>query len=71
MTTTQALNYRYYALSALSMRRYVLGRMYMNIKTLTIMEQDNREFAAFLEEYERFLELYEREITPGLVRADI
>lgn len=71
LTTTQALNYRYYALSALSLRRYVLGRMYMTMKTLTIMDSDNEEFQSFLQEYEAFLDLYEQRITPGLVPADI
>ncbi|MFP4330195.1 MAG: FecR domain-containing protein [Spirochaetaceae bacterium] len=71
LTTTQALNYRYFSLSALSLRRHVLGRMYMTMKTLNIMNPENEEFQAFLEEYEAFLDLYEQRITPGLVPADI
>lgn len=70
-TSTQALNYRYYSLSALSLRRYVLGRMYMNMKTLTILEPENEEFDSFLTEYEEFLRIFETQITPGLVPADI
>ncbi|MFP4301839.1 MAG: hypothetical protein ACLFQZ_07425 [Spirochaetaceae bacterium] len=70
-TSTQALNYRYYSLSALSLRRHVLGRMYMNMKTLTILEAGNDEFESFLTEYEEFLRIFEAQITPGLVPADI
>ena len=69
--STQALNYRYYSLSALSLRRYVLGRMYMNMKTRTVMERNNEEFQSFLAEYEEFLRVFEAQITPGLVPADI
>mgnify|MGYP006293191195 CR=1 FL=1 len=70
-TSTLALNYRYYALSGLSMRRYVLGRMYMELKTRYILDRGNPLYQEFLGEYEAFLERYESGITPGLVEADI
>ncbi|TVR70364.1 MAG: hypothetical protein EA427_06105, partial [Spirochaetaceae bacterium] len=71
LTTTQALNYRYYALSGLSLRRYVLGRMYVELKTRYILDRQNPGYQAFLREYQRFLDEYERGVTPGLVDADI
>lgn len=71
LTRTQALNYRYYALSGLSLRRFVLGRMYVELKTRYILDQRNPRFQAFLAEYSRFLEEFEQGVTPGLVDADI
>lgn len=69
--TTQALNYRYYALSGLSLRRFVLGRMYVELKTRYILNRQDPQYQAFLGEYRRFLAEYEAGITPGLVDADI
>lgn len=70
-TTAAAMNYRYYSLSALSLRRYVMGRMYMIVKSLNIMEPNNPDFQAFMNEYEQFITLFEERITTGLVPADI
>lgn len=70
-TRTQALNYRYYALSGLSLRRYVLGRMYVELKTRYILNRQDPQYQGFLREYRRFIEEFESGITPGLVEADI
>ena len=71
ITVTQARNYRYFALSGLSLRRFVLGRMYVELKTRYMLNRNDPKYQAFLEEYQRFLESYEAGITPGLVDADI
>lgn len=70
-TSNLVLNYRYYALSALSLRRYVLGPMYVQMKTRYIADVDNREYKNFLSEYERFLRIFEEKVVPYLVEADI
>lgn len=68
---TLVLNYRYYALSALSMRRFVLGKMYMQMKTRYILDRDNPVFNDFLRLYTSVLGDYESNIVPRLVEADI
>jgi len=70
-TSNFVLNYRYYALSALSLRRYVLGSMYIDMKTEFILDSDNPVFVRFIEEYEKFLQVYEKNVVPYLVEADI
>lgn len=64
-------NLRYYSLSALSMRRYVLGRLYMEIKSRYITDLENPAFVGFLSIYKECLALFENSITPLLVEADI
>ncbi len=71
MTTNFALNYRYYGLSALSLRRYVLSSMYIEMKTKYILDSQNEIFLSFLEEYETFLLIFENDIVQLLVEADI
>lgn len=68
---TAVLNYRYYALSALSLRRYVLGNLYMQMKTRHMMDLDNPLLGQFLSAYEDFLSAYEERVVPGLVERDI
>ncbi|MBN2444502.1 MAG: FecR domain-containing protein [Spirochaetales bacterium] len=70
-TSNLFLNVRYYALSALSLRRYVLGRMYIMIKTNSIKNIENQVYRDFLAVYRRILSLFETEIVPHLVEADI
>ncbi len=65
------LNYRYYALSGLSLRRYVLGNLYMRMKTRYIMDLDNPTLASFMTAYEQFLAEFEARVVPGLVERDI
>jgi len=66
-----ALNYRYYALSGLSLRRFVLGRMYVELKTRYFFDRDDPEFQRFSNLYEEFLVQFESGIVPRLVEADI
>jgi hypothetical protein len=70
-TSNLFLNVRYFALSALSLRRYVLGRMYIMIKTNSIKNIENQVYQDFLAVYKRILSLFETEIVPHLVEADI
>ncbi len=68
---TVVLNYRYNALSALSLRRYVLGKMYVELSTRYILDRDNPVYQDFLAQYHVFLERFEEGIVPQLVEADI
>jgi len=66
------LNLRYYALSALSLRRYVSGRMYLMLKSRYILDPGNPVYKEFLAVHNRTLELFEREVVERfLVQADI
>jgi hypothetical protein len=65
------LNYRFFALSALSLRQYVLSSMYIDMKTKYILEVNNKIYSDFIKEYEKFLKIYESNIVPYLVEADI
>ncbi len=64
-------NLRHYSLSALSMRRFVLGRLYMEMKSRYVTDVNNPVFLGFLAIYEESLALFENTITPLLVEADI
>ena len=68
---TLILNIRYYALTSLSLRRYVLGGMYMELKTRHPKGADDPAFAPFLAVYSRIIEDFEAGIAPQLVDADI
>lgn len=70
-TSNIYLNIRYYALSALSLRRYVLGSIYVLMKTSYIKKTDSLEYNRFLDAYNRALESFEENIVPRLVDADI
>lgn len=70
-TSYLRLNLRYYALSALSFRRYVLGPMYARVTSVYIDRLDSAEYLDFYEVYARILSDYRREVTPLLVEADI
>ena len=50
---------RYYALSALSMRRFIVGNMYADLKTRYINKLDDPVFTEFEEVYNRLLEKFE------------
>ena len=70
-TSNMKLNVRYFALSSLSLRRFLVGNMYTNIRTKYISDTNNQEYQSFLVEYNNFLNLYEKGIIEFLVRADI
>ncbi|MFP4065907.1 MAG: FecR domain-containing protein [Spirochaetaceae bacterium] len=69
--STLVLNYRYYALSALSLRRFVLGKMYMQVKTRYILEADSSALQAFADQHAEIVEDFEERVVPRLVEADI
>ncbi|MBN1697511.1 MAG: FecR domain-containing protein [Spirochaetales bacterium] len=70
-TSYRYLNVRYYALSALSLRRYVCGRMYVTMKTSYINKRGNTVYEAFLRVYGEILSSYTGHVVPHLVAADI
>jgi hypothetical protein len=65
------MNVRYYALSALSLRRYVLGRMYVMMKSMYMTKRDNEAYTNFIRCYGDILASYEKHVVPHLVPADI
>jgi hypothetical protein len=64
------LNLRYNAISALSLRRYQLGNMYVQMKTRNILNPDDPEYRGFLEAYNDFLGVHREKIEPILEAAD-
>lgn len=62
---------RFYALSGLSLRRHVLGRMYLLVSLDYVNNDGDPTYVAFLEEYNRALEIYERRIVPMLDPSDV
>ena len=66
-----SLNQRYYALSALSLRRFVVGRLYVEMKQRYLLEQSSQDFAGFMELYKEILNDFESSVVPQLVAADI
>lgn len=70
-TSYLALNIRYYALSALSYRRFVLGTIYLRTHLQIITGNTAIDFDAFMRSYEDTLNKFERKITPHLVVRDI
>ena len=68
---TLILNIRYYALTSLSLRRFVLGGMYMQLKTRHPLDAGDPALAGFLKAYARILKDFEDGIVPQLVEADI
>ena len=65
------LNKRYYALSYLSMRRHVLGGMYVQMKGRYMQNQNAPEFKDFMTLYNAIKKNYEDIIVPHLVEADM
>ena len=70
-TSNIRLNQRFYALSALSFRRFVLGSMYARVKTRYINSLDSPSYVDFKRVYSQILADYERSVVPLLVEADI
>lgn len=66
-----SLNVRYYALSALSMRRFVVGNMYTEMKTRYITKLDKAEYKEFEEVYKRLLQKFEEISIPQINETDI
>jgi hypothetical protein len=71
-TKYHILNIRYLALSALSLRRYVLGRVYLILKSNYITDMNNEVYTEFLKNFYRIIGDYEVSIiVKYLVEADI
>ena len=70
-TSNLVLNYRYYAVAALSLRRFVGGRMYLLQKAGQIRESADSSFVSFLAKYEQMLSAFEEHIIPRLLEVDI
>jgi hypothetical protein len=70
-TSRLVLNYRFYSLAALSLRRYIAGRMYVILKARYITNQDAPEWKDFQAGFKNFLSTFEQSIAPRLVDADI
>ena len=71
MTRASFLNYRYYSLAALSLRRYVVGRMYVLLKSQYIVNMNSSIYQRFIDRYAEILNAFEKSIVPYLVEADI
>lgn len=71
LSSSLYLNLRYYALSSLSLRRYVLGRMYVRITSMYIANEGNPVYRSFLSTYNRAVAMFEKYVVPQLVAADI
>ncbi len=65
------LNYRYYAVAALSLRRFVGGRMYLFLKARQLANTKEPSLAAYREKYEQMLSEFEEKIVPRLLEVDI
>lgn len=65
------LNVRYYSLSALSFRRYILGKLYVDLKGRYFAEPGNPVYTDFLSAYKRILGKFERTVVPYLNGNDI
>ncbi len=64
------LNYRYFGLAALSMRRYVGSRMYLMLKLNYVAAPEDALWVAYSERYAAFVADFEHGIMPVLVDAD-
>jgi hypothetical protein len=70
-TSALGLNLRYSALAALSLRRFVSGRLYVILKARYITEPQSEVWTRFTERYKGLIESFETSIAPHLVEADI
>jgi hypothetical protein len=64
-------NMRFYALSGLSMRRYVLGRMYLLMSLEYLGAPNDPIYREFRAAYDEALEIYETRIVPVLDPTDL
>ena len=71
ITYELAINTRFNALSALSLRRFVAGRIYMKLKGQALSGPPTPAYQQYLRDHARLLAKFEREIVPHLVVADI
>jgi len=62
---------RYYAKSAFSIRRFVLGRMYVTVKTAYLDELSNSSYQQFIKIHNNILQKFAAEVLPHLTDADL
>lgn len=62
-TGNAILNYRYYTLSALSLRRFVLGPLYMQVRTRNILHQDGG-YQDFMNRYQEIIKDFQTTFEP-------
>lgn len=65
------LNLRYNALAALSLRRFVVGRLYLFLKTRSMTSPESGPWNEYATKYNELLKKFELSITPHLVDNDI
>jgi len=65
------LNIRYHTLSALSFRRYIMGKFYLEMKSKYIFDAGNSEYTEFLAIYNRILNDFEIYIVPYMNPRDL
>ncbi len=65
------INTRYYALSALSFRRYILGKLYVDMKGRYITRPDNKQYRLFLDIYRGIIGKFEKAVIPFVNVNDI
>jgi hypothetical protein len=70
-TISLGMNVRFSALAALSLRRYVGGRLYLFMKAQNIARPEDTAYGEFLSRYGALLSSFENSIVPYLVKADI
>ncbi len=62
---------RYYAKSAFSIRRFVLGRMYVAVKTAYIDDLSHSRYQQFIKIHNTILQKFTTEVLPHLTDADL
>jgi len=68
-TKNQFLNLRYYILSSISLRRYILGRLYMFMKLDYIEDLTNKKYISFISYYDRIIRnMNDKIFNPDLVK---
>jgi len=65
------INLRYYSLAALSLRRYVGGRLYLYLKSKYINTSTDETYRQYLNRFTDFLNDFESAIVPHLVEIDL
>lgn len=70
-TATIYLNVRFSSLAALSMRRFVAGRLYFYMKASAMAHPDDPRWLEFKGRYDAMLSAFEESIVPQLAAADI
>ena len=64
------LNIRYYSLSALSFRRFILGKVYVDMKARYIIDRKNEQYRKFIDNYRLLIGKFEKDVVPFLDRND-